>query len=221
MNANPLRLVDTQTGELVHQDERDLLIEELERQKRGLTLQLAQERKKNRDLALVEPEAETILEVLNYWREKCKPRASIAIDGERWKKARARLRERLDNRAPLTPGELMLAVDGALMCKWHTHKGMGHRLDAEFLFRSYESVEKLRDLALGFRADSGLHLRDVQEVADKLRVVSWKHLTRTCECGHLRLEHAAGDPHHEGRERCFCCSCPDFFQDVFEAMGEL
>lgn len=227
MSASPLRLVDTQTGELVHQDERDLLIEELERQKRGLTLQNGKLRAENTRLRSVEPNHEEIREVLHYWRDTCKPNAtSIGPEGERWLKVRARFQDTLEGRHSWTKDELKLAVDGALLDPWLNGTAPkapkdGRFLDAKTIFKSPEQVERLIDLALGFKGQTGAHLRDVLEVADRLRVVSWKHLTRTCECGHLRLEHAAGDPHHEGRERCFMCSCPDFFQDVFEAMGEL
>lgn len=219
MTAPQLHLVNADTGELV-EDERDILIEQLKSELTGKSLQIGKLKRELREFRAVEPEAETIRDVLTYWRDRCKPRAAIAPAGKRWEKARARLREKLEDRPPMTVEELKLAVDGALLDRWHTQKGMEHRLDAEFLFRSYESVERLRDLAIGFKAHAGIGLGDLLEVTNELVFVNWKHLLATCLCEHRRLEHSKPDPNFFGREACLIpgCECADFdldFEDLF------
>jgi hypothetical protein len=219
MSARPqLTLVNTSTGEVIDRDPRDDLIEQLERDVRAKNIVIGQLRREMSELRAVEPEALVIKDVLDYWRERCRPRASIAIGEKRWEKVRARLRGKLDDRDPLTPAELKLAVDGALLDRWHTQKGMEHRLDAEFLFGSYEKVEKLRDVALGFEADAGVALRDLMDV-EHFRMVGWRLLLEGCVCGHRRVEHSRPDPRLEGQEGCFACECDDFTFDYCDPVN--
>jgi hypothetical protein len=206
-----LRVINSE-GEILQDDPLLLEHEELKLKYFGLLGQLGTLKKELAGMRVVEPEAERIQETLDYWRERCKPRAAICAGGKRWEKTRARLREKLDNRPPLTPEELKRAVDGALLDRWHTQQGMSHRLDAEFLFRSYESVEKLRDIALGFEGQAGVHLRDLLGVSDELRFVGWGFLLEVCMCSHRRVEHSRSDPHREGRQPCLLsgCQCEDW-----------
>jgi hypothetical protein len=219
--APHLHVVNAETGELV-EDERDVLIEQLQADLQGKILAIGKLKRELRHLRAVEPESEVVREVLEYWRERCAPRATIAPGGKRWEKVRDRLKDQLDDRPSWTPNELRLAVDGALLDPWLSgsdRKSKGY-LDAQTIFRDAEMVERLRDLALGFQAQAGTPLRDLIDVAAELRFVNWRHLLRVCECGHRRVEHARGDSDHGGRERCFFCGCEDFFEDPFERFNE-
>src|SRR2546430_2362856 len=111
-----LQLVNPATGEL--EDERDVLMEQLEAEKKGQSLQIGKLKREIRNLRAVEPNAVVVREILEYWRERCRPRATVAIGGKRWEKVRARLQDNLDGRGPWTPTELKLAVDGALLDPW-------------------------------------------------------------------------------------------------------
>jgi hypothetical protein len=187
MNAKPeLRLlVNPETGEVV-EDQRDILIRQLEDEKRGQSLQIGLLKKELRELAAVEPEAQVILDVLSYWKERCKPTARIALKGKRWAKVRARLRDRFDDREPWTADELKLAVDGALLDPWlnGTDRDSKGFLDAETIFRDSEMVEKLRDLAAGFEAKAGVGVGELLAVSSDLGFVDWQFLLQTCSCGH-------------------------------------
>jgi hypothetical protein len=216
-----LHVVDAETGELVRDDDRDILIEQLERELRGKQLAIGKLKRELRDLRAVEPEALIVRDVLDYWRERCKPRATIAIGGKRWEKVRARLRDQLDRGKPFTPAELKLAVDGALLDPWlsgRDRRSKGY-LDAETIFRDAEMVERLRDLAVGFDAETGVAIHDLLDVADALRLVHWPMLLEGCVCGHRRIEHSRPDPRLEGLEGCFACECDDFDYDWSDAFN--
>lgn len=217
-----IRLVDTTTGEVVEEDERDLLIEQLQADLKGKQLAVSRLKRELKELRAVEPEAQTIREILEYWRSRCLPGATLAIGGKRWEKVRARLKDKLDDREPWTPGELRLAVDGALLDPWLSGRDRHSRgyLDAETIFRDAEQVERLRDLALGFKAQAGAHLGDLIDVADELRIVEWKPILRICVCGHRRIEHRRPDPDLHGFEGCLECECPDFADDVLNELWE-
>jgi hypothetical protein len=217
-----LHLVDLQTGELVPQDDREILIEQLQGELKGKSLQIGKLKRELRELRSVEPEAETVREILEYWRERCSPRATLAPGGKRWEKVRARLKDKLDDREPWTPAELKLAVDGALLDPWLSGKAKGSKgyLDAETIYRDAEQVEKCRNLALGFQASAGIGLGDLLDVIDQLGGVDWKHILQVCVCGCRRFEHSRPDPNFHGREGCLApgCSCDDFdmdFEDKF------
>lgn len=205
-----LRLIDAATGEIVKHDEREILVEQLQAELRGKSLTIGKLKRELKELRAVEPEAETIRGVLEYWRSKCSPRAQIAIAGKRWEKVRARLRDKLDGRDPWTPPELKLAVDGALLDPWLSGRDRRSRgyLDAETIFRDAEMVEKLRNLAIGFEARAGLAVGELLDVADELALVDWKLLLRVCVCRHRRIEHHRPSP----REGCLApdCPCEDF-----------
>lgn len=206
-----LRLIDSHTGEVV-EDEREILIEQLEAEKKGQSLQIGRLKRELKELRAVEPEAKTIREILDYWRGLCKPTAVIVPASKRWEKVRARLKERMDERDPWTPAELRLAVDGALLDPWLNGRARGSKgyLDAVTIFRDAEMVEKLRDLALGFKAEASIEVRDLLDVAAELRIVSWRQVLRLCECGHRRIEHVPGV------ESCIRCECSEFFEDPIE-----
>lgn len=225
MTRPDLKVINTQTGEVV-EDTRDYQLEELNRKYLGALGTIGKLRKEIAELRVVEPEAQAVQGVLEYWKANCKPNAEITQDGKRWKNVRARLRDKFDDRPPRTPDELKLAVDGALLDPfWNgSHpksRGKSFVLEAESIFASSERVETLRDIALGFKAKAGVHLKDLLEVTDRLRFVSWKYLLQTCECGHFRVEHAHPDPTIEGRELCFLCPCGDFDVDPFDPRNGL
>lgn len=206
-----LRLIDSNTGEVV-EDEREVLIEQLTADLRTKQLAIGKLKRELKELRAVEPEAKVIRDVLGYWRDACKPSAQIAPASRRWEKVRARLKDRLDDRDPWTPAELKLAVDGALLDPWINGRARGSRgyLDAVTIFRDAEMVEKLRDLALGFKAQASVGVRDLIAVSAELRVVDWRQVLRLCECGHRRIEHVPGV------EACIRCECREFFEDPME-----
>jgi hypothetical protein len=212
-----LHLVNAATGELVEHDDRDIQIEQLESELRGKRLAIGKLKRELKELRSVEPEAEIVRDVLTYWQQKCAPRSTIAPGGKRWEKVRARLKDKLDGRDPWTPDELKLAVDGALLDPWlngTAPKSKGY-LDAETIFRDAEMVEKLRNLALGFKATAGVGLGDLLDVTAELGTANWSHLLKVCVCQHRRLEHSRPDPSREGREGCLTpgCECEDFDLD--------
>lgn len=221
MNDRPdLKLVDTTTGEIVESDDREVLIEQLQAELRGKSLQIGKLRREVRELRLTEPEAATIMDVLSYWRERCAPRAHIVAGGKRWEKVRARLKDKPVDRPPWTPEELKKVVDGALLDPWLSgadRRSKGY-LDAETIFRDPEQVERLLNLALGFSAKAGVELADLIAIGDELRVVHWPLLLRSCVCDHRRIEHSKADPERQGREPCLIpeCPCEDFHEDFFD-----
>lgn len=212
-----LHLIDASTGEIVEHNEHDILIDQLQAELKGKSLQIGKLKREVRDLRATDPEAQTIRDVLSYWQERCAPRTHIAIAGKRWEKVRARLRDQLDGRGPWTPDELKLAVDGALLDPWLSGRDKGSKgyLDAETIFRDAEMVEKLRNLAVGFDARAGVGLGDLLDGIDQLAHVDWKHLLLVCLCDHRRLEHSRPDPERDGREGCLIqgCECVDFDMD--------
>lgn len=224
MTRPNLRVLNTDTGEL-EQDAYGYQLEELNRKYLGLLGENGRLRKQIAELRMVEPEAQAIRDILEYTRDRIgKPGQHIIEGGERWEKVRARLKDRIDGRGPLTPDELKLAADGALLDPWLNGTAYkapkdGRYLDAKTIFKSGDQVLKLRDLAIGFKGTAGVHLRDLLDVADELHIISWKHSLRICECGHRRIEHARCDPQKEGRELCFMCDCRDFYEDVLEQLG--
>jgi hypothetical protein len=217
-------LINPQTGEVV-EDERDILIHQLEAEKRGQSLQIGLLKKELRELRAVEPEAQHIKEVLGYWREKCNPNATaIAPGGKRWEKVRARFRDNLDGRDSWTTAELKLAVDGALLDPFLNgtdpkSKADGF-LDATTIFRDDKQVERLMHLAVGFKVKAGVGVPELLEVGDQLGHVSWNFLLQTCSCGHKRIEHAHSDPTLEGRELCFLCDCGDWDLCPFDEFNQ-
>jgi hypothetical protein len=225
MSARPDLRVINSDGELVQDDPLVLEHEELKRKFFGLLGENGKLRKQIAELRGLEPEAETIREILHYAKERYgKPRQEIIEGGERWEKCRARLRDKPEGRGQRTPEELKLAIDGALLEPWLNGTAPnapkdGRYLDAKTVFKSPEQVAKLRDLALGFQAQAGVHLGDLLDVATDLQWVNWGYLLKTCGCGHRRVEHAHGDPSLEGRELCRECDCPDFDIDPFDAFN--
>jgi hypothetical protein len=219
VSARPqLHLVDAHTGEIVPQrdDDRDILIEEQQAKLTAAHLQIGKLKKELRDLRAVEPEALVIKDVLDYWRERCKPTATIAVGGKRWEKVRGRMKDNLDRGHPFTPAELKLAVDGALLDPWlsgRDRKSKGY-LDAETIFRDAEMVERLLSLAVGFEANAGVGLGELLEVADEMLFVGWPMLLEQCTCSHRRIAHTQRDRHAEGRSPCIECEeCLDFDHD--------
>jgi hypothetical protein len=218
-------LINPQTGEVV-EDERDILIHQLEAEKRGQSLQIGLLKKELRELRAVEPEAQHIKEVLAYWRERINPRAvALAPGGKRWEKVRARFRDNLDGRDSWTVEELKLAVDGALLTPWLNGtdpqaKGQSW-LDAETIFKSDKQVERLRDTALGFKARTGTDIAPILDVMEQMIDVDWKLLLRVCMCDHRRVSHSLPDPNRNGAEGCLVhgCGCTDFDLDVYDSFN--
>jgi hypothetical protein len=215
-----LHVINAETGEVV-EDERDLLIEQLTRDLHGKQVQIAKLRKEVSELRLVEPEAQTIIEVLEYCRDRFnKPRQHITPGGERWEKCRARLRDKPTDRPAITPDELKRAADGALLDPWLNGSAPkapkdGRYLDAKTIFKSPEQVQRLCDLALGFKAETGIYLGDFLDYASESRIVHWGFLMEVCICGHRRNEHSLADPLRHGEQPCLVqCRCSDFDFDI-------
>jgi hypothetical protein len=218
-----LRLVvDAETGELVEQDERDVLIDQLQAEKKGQSLQIGKLKRELRELRAVEPQHEQIREVLVYCNEVWQRRLHIIPASEGWEKVRARLADKIEGREPWQVAELKLAADGALLDPWMSGRDRRSKgyLAPKHVYKSPDKVQEMIALALGFEGKAGVGLGDLLEVMDDLGHVNWRHLLRICECGHRRQEHAKGDPDHDGRERCFLCGCEDFFEDPFEWLGK-
>jgi hypothetical protein len=204
-DARHLRLVvDRETGEV--QDDHDLLVAQLESELRSKNLQIARLKQELRSVRGLEPQAATIRDILEYWRERCKPRATIAPGGKRWEKVRARLNDRLDNRPPWTVEELKLAVEGALLDPWLSgsdRRSKGY-LDAVTVFRDPEQVERLVELACGWQSEIGILPSQMP------RAVLETKYCLPCDCGHARMEHTVPDPARDGRCPCLRCDCPDY-----------
>lgn len=212
----PLHLVDAQTGEIV-EDERDLLLEQYEKDLTVKRLRIGKLEKELRHLRSVEPESEAIREILEYCRERWGRRFEISPGGKRWEKVRARFRDRIDGRDPWTPEELKLAADGALLDPWLSGRDKRSKgyLDPETVYRDPEIVERLRDLALGFGGKAGIGLGDLLDFVPRLGQIGWKDVLRVCMCGHTRLEHSRGVT-----EGCLVCTCEDFDLDVFDDFNQ-
>lgn len=209
-------LVNAETGEVI-EDGYAHQLEELNRKYLGVLGENGKLRKELARLRLAEPESETIMDILRYCNERWGKRHEIAPDGVRWDKVRSRLTQKLVDRSPWTPDELKLAADGALLDDWiagRARNSPGY-LDAKTVFRDEKIVQDLRDLALGFKAQAGIHLSDLLEVASELRVVKWGFLLRKCLCGHRRIEHRKGCP-----ESCSFCECEDWDEDIFDPFNE-
>lgn len=103
-------------------------------------------------LRRVDPQAETITEILDYWRTRTRhPKACIPLDGSRAKVTKARL-------ADFTPDELKRAIDAAAERPWmggfgerfcEAGPGRKRRDELELLFRDERHVEDLLALAEG------------------------------------------------------------------------
>jgi len=211
MEASPrAAVIDLRTGEVIQQCEDCANYErELRAKRRRITLlenQLADKRAS-------EVEAEAIVEVLSYWRDRCMKRPESVVfapGGRRWEKVRDRLAEDLPGRNAYTPQELHLAVDGALISPFHNGtdpktKGKQY-LDAVTIFRDAETVGAHIERTLKFEQLVGV----LPSTALRALIgLNMEVELERCDCGHERLLHV-GLPELEGREVCKRCGCGDF-----------
>jgi hypothetical protein len=98
-----------------------------------------------------------------------------------------------------------------------TEPGRPAYLDAETIFRDPEMVERLRDLALGFKGKAGILPGEVTKLIHDFGQVDWKWHLQVCECGHRNVAHSKGDPSREGQRPCLDrgCECEDYSMDCF------
>src|SRR5262245_55702590 len=87
-------VVNAETGEVAPES---FQLDELNKKYLGALGELGKLKKELRELRAVEPQSEIVREILDYWRERCRPRATIAPGGKRWEKVRARLKDELDD----------------------------------------------------------------------------------------------------------------------------
>lgn len=205
-----LRLINAD-GEIV-EDEREILIDQLQAELKGKSLQIGRLKRELKELRSVEPEQEEIRGVLAYCNEVWKRRLHIIPASEGWEKVRARFHDRIESRnnQPWTVAELKLAADGALLDPWMSgreHRSKGY-LAPKHVYKSPDKVQEMFDLGLGFKAKAGIGLGDLVAVGDELGVVSWKQMLRSCCCEHRRIEHSFPDPNQGGREGCLIPGCP-------------
>lgn len=139
------------------------------------------------------PEAKQVLEVLEYWRPLCMPRAKIVPKSERWRKTKDRLHDK-----DLTTGELAYtvldlkaAVVGAKLSPDHVANGW---LDASTIFRDSTTVDKHIARCTTFRRETGV---SALEIVDELMGPGLAKLAARCACGHLRLDHERENPAEE------------------------
>lgn len=216
-----LRLVDTTTGEVseLPADVARLQAEleaarqqvgEAEAELRGKRSQITQLRNQLAEMQAVEPEAEQIMDVLEFWRVRCMPGASIVVGSERWQKTRARLRERDAGTKErcYTPLHLKAAVVGARLSEWHVKN---KRLDAATLFRDSKTVDDHIGRAVTFKRAYGT---SAVTLLDELGSPVFAWLSRRCACGHLWLEHLKGGPGPDGNQPCDTCRCPHFGESL-------
>jgi hypothetical protein len=213
--ARQLRVIDAQSGE-VAVDITDGACPhclELERDLRGKRAQLTKMRHELAQMTGVEPEAAEVLDVLEFWRSRCMPRASIVVGGERWLKVRARLREKdaVTHRRCYPPLALKGAVLGALLSEFHSKNGY---LDAATIFRDSKTVDSHLGRAKTFKRQTGV---SGLELLDELGSTALEWLAERCSCEHTYIEHLRGGPRPDGTTPCATpgCGCEHF--DTFHA----
>jgi len=216
VSPGELRLVDTITGEV--QDtcghctelERDLRV------KRGQITKLKNE---NRRLAGLEPEADKVLEVLTYWRDTVRPRASIIIGSDSWKAVKARLTDTdvTTGQPAFTVLSLKAAVVGLTLDEWHMDPRARHRRDLNLAFSSSDKVTKLLYNAVRFKRTYAV---SALTIIDELGGEALVWLAERCACDHLWIAHLRGGAAPGGLQPCSCegCGCENF--DFFTARVE-
>lgn len=201
-----LRLVDGATGELADVCPYCLDAEQAMRNLRRQNTEL----KNKLNVALgLEPDAEQIMEVLEFWRSRIMPRAKIVVGSERWLKVRARLRERdaKTKEAAYSVLHLKAAVTGALLSKDHVENNW---LDAATIFRDSVTTDKHIARTVRFKRVYGT---SALGLVDELAGEGLRWLAERCACGHLWVEHLRGGPRPDGSQPCSECDCAhyDFF----------
>jgi hypothetical protein len=146
-NRSYLRVVHGATGEVAEDltpipTDVACLVDELVDLRRKLAAVRAQLTK----LRTVDPDAETIMGLMEYWRERCRhPRARLPVDGARWEKTKARL-------ADFEVGELREAIDACAAYPFMGRFGVRYcepgpdrkrRDELTLIFRDERHVEEL------------------------------------------------------------------------------
>jgi len=213
-----LTLIDTETGEVVDghsREELELLNERLGAELNGYRLRLGNLQREIRDLQGVEPEAEEIRLVLDYWAKRVveegwfSRKPSFRPGSEAWVAVRARLKDRW------TAEQLCLVVDGVLaQPKESTKRAWIH---ATSIFRNERNCSLHFENAQDPRLE---RVRGVRELPEELQraVLTGEiaHLLARCDCSHLRLSHSYPlEPlwvpeNMVGWEPCRECECMDF-----------
>jgi hypothetical protein len=223
-------LFNPETGEVADHDacpvceRRELAYHELERKHRGTLTELGKVRQMLVRQRKSEVRAEQIYEILDNWRTVCMKqpdRVNIIEGSPRWEKVRARMEDVLDREPPhWMREELLLVPEGGLLDPWlngtapkKVRENGGEvvpHLDATTLYRDAGQVEKLVNLAQGFRTEHGCFPSSIPERV--LRNFHFEPLLAKCDfCNHLRLEHSKGDPARDGAQACLVhgCDCDD------------
>ena len=213
--ARQLRVIDAHTGEVAADIDDGACPHclELERDLRGKRALLTRMRNELAEALGVEPEAEEIMAVLEFWRSRCMPRAHIVIGGERWLKVRARLREKdaINHKQCYPVLALKAAVLGAMLSEFHSKNGY---LDAATIFRDSKTVDGHLDRAKSFKRRTGI---SGLELLDELGATALDWLAERCSCEHSYLEHLRQGPRPDGTTPCCApgCGCEHF--DTFHA----
>lgn len=187
-----LRLVDTATGEVTEVPaEIEMLrqqVAEAEAELRAKRSQITKLKNENARLMGVEPEAESIIEVLEFWRLRCMPGASIVPGSERWLKVRDRLREHdVTTKQPAhSVVKLKAAIAGVLLSDWHVKN---KKVDAVTIFRDSKTVEDHVARAVDFKRRKGV---SALTLLDELAGPGLEWLADRCSCGDLRMAHLMG-----------------------------
>lgn len=163
----------------------------LEMELRGKRSQITKLKNENARLMGVEPDHDDILQVCEFHRRMVVPNGSVAVGSKGWTTVRARLRDVHPGteRKLFDPLRLRAAVCGIALDAWHMEKGHSHRRYLENAFRDAGKVDRLIDLAIGFRRETGT---SALELLDDLAGDRLAWLADRCSCGGLRVAHLMG-----------------------------
>lgn len=185
--ARHLHLVDVH-GEVVNADVCHGCIE-LSKKVAHLAGENTKLRREEEKRKLETPASKQIVEVLEYWRPLCMPRAKIVVGSERWQKTKARLEDKtIEGELAYTPLHLKAAVVGAKLSPEHVANGW---LDAVTIFRDSTTVDKHIARCVTFKRETG---SSALEIVDELMGPGLAKLAARCTCGHLRLDHERENP---------------------------
>lgn len=219
--ARHLSLVDRDTGEVVEQEATSLhqQIAELEAELRAKRSQITRLKNDNARLMGVEPEHDDILGVLEFWREKCHPRAPIVVGSDGWKAVRARLRETdaSTGKPAFTPLALKAAVVGVLLSDFHVANRKQGYLHARSIFADADRVRTHIGRAVSFKERKGI---SALTIIDELGGSELEWLADRCSCGGLRIQHLKSGLAHQPCPERDCPAMDEFQAKIERFMAE-